>query len=292
MYEAEVIIPTHNDGPRLTRAVESALALPFVSRVIVVDDGSRTSPALPHDERVALIRQENAGPAAARNRGLDASSAPWVIFCDADDALLPAAEDALALATGLGAVACVSGRLEVFPDGSRTPRPAPAEWSGRAMENPAAVFKPIALFGTPGLLVSRRVIEAGLRFDPALRHGEDREFIRRIADLGPVAVSPALVVEYTKHPADAGNLNAPRHLERRIADFRRILAKHHDNASDPYFRESARWLLNAASKAGVPEPAWRSLIGAFREHRWRVPIRPRLRRLVRRPSAAGDRSRV
>lgn len=278
-----MIIPTFNDGPRLRRAVEAALALPFVVRAIVVDDGSATPPDLPHDTRLTVIHQQNAGPAAARNTGLDASAADWIIFCDADDALLPAIADSLALADAMNAAACVSGRVEVFPDGSRIPRPAPAEWVNKPLPSPAAVFKPIALFGTPGMIVSRRIIDGGVRFDPTLRHGEDREFLRRVAAVGPIAVSGALAVEYTKHAADADNLNAPRHMERRIADFLAILARHHDDASNPYFRESARWLLNAAAKARVPDPSWRALLDAFRAHRWPVPLKTRLRRLVNRP---------
>ncbi len=285
MPHAEVIIPTFNDGPRLRRAVEAALALPppLVARVIVVDDGSSDPPVLDAHPRVTVIHQQNAGPAAARNTGLDASAAPWIIFCDADDALLPAIEDSLALAEALNAAACVSGRVEVFPDGSRVPRPAPAEWINQPLPSPAAVFKPIALFGTPGMIVSRRVIDAGVRFDPSLRHGEDREFLRRVAEVGPIAVSGALAVEYTKHAADADNLNAPRHMERRVANFLAILARHHDDASDRYFQESARWLLNAAAKARVPDPSWRALLVVFRAHGWPVPLKTRLRRLLNRP---------
>lgn len=278
-----MIIPTFNDGPRLRRAVEAALALPFVDRVIVVDDGSSFPPALDAHPRLAVIRQVNAGPAAARTTGLDASAAPWIIFCDADDALLPAIADSLALAEAMNAAACVSGCVEVFPDGSRIPRPAPAEWVNKPLPSPAAVFKPIALFGTPGMIVSRRVIDAGVRFDPSLRHGEDREFLRRVAAIGPIAVSGMLAVEYTKHAADADNLNAPRHMERRVANFLTILARHHDDASDPYFHESARWLINAASKARVPEQSWRGLMDAFRAHKWPVPLKTRLRRLLNRP---------
>lgn len=286
MPNADVIIPAYNAGPALRRAVDSALALPFVARVIVVDDGSETPPDLTPDPRLTIIHQQNAGPAAARNTGLDASTADWIVFCDADDALLPGAEDALSLAEAMNAAACVSGRIEVFPDGSRIPRPAPAEWVSKPLPNPALVFKPIALFGTPGLIVSRAAIDSGMRFDTALHHGEDRDFIRRLANTGPIAVSSALAVEYTKHPSDADNLNAPRHLARRIDNFITILTKHHDADADPYFQESGRWLLNAASKARVPDASWRALTGAFRAHHWPIPLKPRLRRMLHRAPSA------
>lgn len=282
---ADVIIPAFNAGPVLRRAVGSALALPFVARVLVVDDGSSVPPDLAPDPRLTVIRQDNAGPAAARNRGLDVSYADWVIFCDADDALLPAVADSLALAEKHSAAACVSGRIEVFPDASRVARPAPREWINGPLPSPGLIFKPIALFGTPGLIISGRAARAGARFDSALHHGEDRDFIRRVAalGLGPVVVSPALAVEYTKHPAEAHNLNAQRHLARRISNFLAILDRHHDQTSDPYLRESAGWLLNTASKARVPDESWRALLAAFGGHHWAIPLKPRLRRLLRRP---------
>ena len=60
-------------------------------RILVVDDGS-PRPAeeeigdLVDAETVTIIQQENAGPAAARNTGLDyAGDVPFVTFLDSDD---------------------------------------------------------------------------------------------------------------------------------------------------------------------------------------------------------------
>jgi GT2 family glycosyltransferase len=61
--------------------------------IIVVDDGSRDSgpalvqafPGLP----VRLIRQENAGPGAARNRGIAEAKGRYLAFLDADDEWMP-----------------------------------------------------------------------------------------------------------------------------------------------------------------------------------------------------------
>jgi succinoglycan biosynthesis protein ExoO len=64
--------------------------------VLVVDDASTDGTALlverlaAQDGRVRLLRQHtNAGPARARNRGLDEARGKWVAVLDADDALLP-----------------------------------------------------------------------------------------------------------------------------------------------------------------------------------------------------------
>lgn len=88
-----VIIPAHNRGGPLRRAVESVLAQTFRDyELIVVDDGSTDDTPRIADEyggRVIYIRQENGGVSSARNAGLRSSGAPLVAFLDSDDAWLP-----------------------------------------------------------------------------------------------------------------------------------------------------------------------------------------------------------
>lgn len=63
--------------------------------VIVVDDGSQDDGAQiveqykERHENIVLIRQENHGASAARNRGLEAAKGEWIWFVDADDTVLP-----------------------------------------------------------------------------------------------------------------------------------------------------------------------------------------------------------
>jgi glycosyltransferase involved in cell wall biosynthesis len=89
-----VVVPLYNKARYVLRALES-LAAQTVSdlEVIVVDDGStdggdRIAEAI-RDSRFRLLRQTNAGPGAARNRGLREARAPFVGFLDADDRWLP-----------------------------------------------------------------------------------------------------------------------------------------------------------------------------------------------------------
>src|SRR5215210_7785013 len=63
---------------------------------ILVDDGSPidlAEIAAAHPQAV-IIRQENAGPAVARNTGVRASRGECFLFLDADDHLLPGALEA------------------------------------------------------------------------------------------------------------------------------------------------------------------------------------------------------
>jgi glycosyltransferase involved in cell wall biosynthesis len=91
-----IIIPCH-----VTTASEAALldeTLGTVStqtcldyELIVVDDGSEVDleDLVSVRHQALLIRQQNAGPAAARNAGLAASRGHYLVFLDADDHLLP-----------------------------------------------------------------------------------------------------------------------------------------------------------------------------------------------------------
>ena len=84
-----VIIPVYNGARFLAQAVDSVLAQHYPCvEIIVVDDGSTDDvagaiAALPVDVR--LFRQDNAGPAAARNRGIRDASGDFVAFLDVDD---------------------------------------------------------------------------------------------------------------------------------------------------------------------------------------------------------------
>jgi len=91
-----VIIAAYNASATLAKAVQSALAEPEVSEVVVVDDASSDSTvSVAHetgkgDPRLRVLEQaKNAGPSAARNRAIAESTAPYIAILDADDVVLP-----------------------------------------------------------------------------------------------------------------------------------------------------------------------------------------------------------
>lgn len=93
-----LVVPVHNDATRLTRLLDVARGLDF-AQIVVVDDGSDLPVAA---ENVTLIRHNTAlGPGPARNAGLAAVTAPYVLFIDSDD--LPTADLAALLADLAGA---------------------------------------------------------------------------------------------------------------------------------------------------------------------------------------------
>lgn len=86
-----VIVPTYERNSALHNLLKSLAQqdlAPSAFEVIVVDDGSPTPatvPGVPY--RLELLRQNNAGPATARNLALSRARAPWVLILN-DDALL------------------------------------------------------------------------------------------------------------------------------------------------------------------------------------------------------------
>ena len=93
MSRISVIIPCYNSTAYLPQAIESVLAQTYQNyEIILVDDGSTdricevVSSYLPS---LHYIRQENRGPASARNTGLRAAKGEYLVFLDADDELLP-----------------------------------------------------------------------------------------------------------------------------------------------------------------------------------------------------------
>lgn len=88
-----VVIPTYNRKRYLPEALASIWAQTRpADEIIVVDDGSTdgTAAELQKLRRpMTYLRQENAGPSAARNRGLRAARSEWVAFLDSDDLWLP-----------------------------------------------------------------------------------------------------------------------------------------------------------------------------------------------------------
>jgi len=94
MANVSVIIPLHNKGKYIGRALDSVFAQTSEDfDVVVVDDGSSDDgPDIVRqykDDRLRLIQQENNGPGAARNRGIRETTGHYVAFLDADDEWLP-----------------------------------------------------------------------------------------------------------------------------------------------------------------------------------------------------------
>lgn len=92
------VIPAYNEAQTIQAVVWTALAVPAISEVFVVSDGSTDETALLARQAGAQVidLQENQGKAAAMRAGVMASAADQILFLDADlTGLTPAHIDSL-----------------------------------------------------------------------------------------------------------------------------------------------------------------------------------------------------
>lgn len=200
-----VIIAAHNAERTIGRALRSALREQEVAEVVVVDDASgdaTVSAAQSADDgtgRLAVIAcAANGGPGAARNRAIDASTAPFIAILDADDFFIAGRFRAMgfggrALPASFDAVAdnIVFAGEEALHVAKRISRRAPA---GPAVTLDLEtlingnVSRPGQPRGELGFLkpVLRRAFldRHQLRYNPALRLGEDFELYTRLLAQG------------------------------------------------------------------------------------------------------------
>ena len=92
--DISVVIPLYNKEKYILRTITSVLNQTISpAEIIIVDDGSTDNSANEvekiNDSRVRLVRQENAGEGAARNRGVAESKRDLIAFLDADDEWKP-----------------------------------------------------------------------------------------------------------------------------------------------------------------------------------------------------------
>lgn len=191
------IIPVFNGERFLAEAIESVLAQDYDPlEIIIIDDGSTDNTpriAAGYADRIRYVRQENGGPAAARNAGLLHSHGEAISFLDADDLWTPGKLMSQAAGLSEGAsVDIVLGHLQRI------------KWS-RAQE-----FEP---HGTPELslslgasLIRRQALGAVGTFDESLRQAEDWDWYMRARELGlSILVQQGVVLFYRRHEDNLTN---------------------------------------------------------------------------------------
>jgi glycosyltransferase involved in cell wall biosynthesis len=195
-----VIIPVHNAERWLAEAIDSALAQGRNDvEIIAIDDGSTDgSPAVleRYRGRVRTIRQDNAGPSAARNRGIEAAAGPWIAFLDADDRYRPGHLDRLAAAIAArpDAGLIYTDALIIDEHGQArkrksSPDPGPEPLLSLLLANTVT---------TSAAAVRREALARTGLFFTGVTCGEDWDLWLRIARLFPVIHLPAIGIDYRR----------------------------------------------------------------------------------------------
>ena len=209
-----VVIPAYNAARTIEAAVSSVLAQTIPPELVfVVDDGSQdeTAATVAGLPAITLIRQANAGPGAARNRGAALSSSEWLAFLDADDTWLPRKMERqlrLAAEPSIGVIHA-SG-----PEQTRRapPRVGFADlWTANYITLSSAIVRKAA-FDQVG----------GFDEDRALISVEDYNLWLRIAANGwEIATWPETLIQYSPAPASLSN-QARRFAEAHFQNARAI----------------------------------------------------------------------
>ncbi len=202
---ASVIVPVYNGAAFIGDAIESILAQGYAPlEVLVVDDGSTDATAdvvRSFRNRVRYFRQDNAGPAAARNRGLALASGELIAFLDADDLWPDRKLEAQArYLREHPETDVVLGRIEYLrlPGASETP--IRFEDGGNTV---TSVHLGSGLF-------RRSVFERVGHFDPELHYSEDHDWMLRAREAGVrLAVMDDITLVYRIH---AGNMTRDKGL--------------------------------------------------------------------------------
>lgn len=201
-----VIIPTYNRESVVRRAIDSALAQTYRNlEVIVVDDGSTdaTSEVLgKYGERIRVIRQTNAGPSAARNRGATEAGGEVLAFLDSDDRWLPAKiERQMEVLRGGGVDMCCcicNARLRSSSGKETTSFKAAGIKSpleAGVLRNPARIFASRFMLFNQVVAVRKSAFEDVGGFDEDLWLLEDHDLALRLAVLGPWGIIGNPMVE-------------------------------------------------------------------------------------------------
>jgi GT2 family glycosyltransferase len=194
-----VVIPAYDAETTVGAAISSALWQTYRDHeVVVVDDGSRDwtgSIAASFPEPVRVLRQENAGVAAARNRGVAEARGELIAFCDADDILLPGHLEALVAVHDRRGGIATSNCYWLFPGGIHSSR---TRYKGRfpRPERQRLAILEQNFVSTMSLFPKALADEVG-PFDEELEVAEDWDFWLRAIYAGhPVSLQPEPLALY------------------------------------------------------------------------------------------------
>lgn len=216
-----VILPAYNAERYIGSMIDSLLGQTMPDfELILVDDGSRDGTlqlcqaAARRDSRVVVLSQQNSGPSAARNRGLEQAKGKYIAFADADDLCESRwLEQMLAALEGHRCEMAMCGWVELRPDGAQPCGNFPR---GTDLVDPLQFVPMLRGLGASvwnKLFVRQIIREQRLRFDRTKVLSEDFTFIleylvhvRRIALVDAPLYQYRIVQQSLTHSGDKGKL--------------------------------------------------------------------------------------
>ncbi|SPF40178.1 Glycosyl transferase family 2 [Candidatus Sulfotelmatobacter kueseliae] len=190
-----VIIPTYNRAEVICETIENIFQQTYPNlELIVVDDGSTDdTPSVlrSYGNRIRWAAQENAGPSAARNRGISMAKGEVIAFQDSDDAWHPTKieRQVSLLQRGGESVVCCLCNCNVERDGrvvhsfETAPIYPPIE-EGMWLNVTEVLATRCVLFNQAVAVRRKALVRVG-GFDESFRLMEDMELALRLSLEGP-----------------------------------------------------------------------------------------------------------
>lgn len=294
-----VIVPMYNSATTIKRTLRSICRQTYENLdIVVIDDGSTdqgpelVSQISTRDRRIRLIRQPNAGVAAARNHGAVKTAAPYLAFVDADDLWAPgkiAAQMELALEGPPTLVYCWFCQIDKL-DRIYRPNYEPVKYEGDVRRQ---LSRENFIGNGSSMLMHRAVFDQCGGFDATLRAKdaqgcEDYMFAMTAAQFFPFRVVPRRLVGYRIMP---GNMSSE--AERMVRSFELVAERFLDASPefatefDEHHRDFLLWHARRAAMDGALKRVIRmmrrlkedhgiSLLSVWLELAW-IYIKARLR---------------
>ncbi|ROQ42890.1 glycosyltransferase involved in cell wall biosynthesis [Marinobacter sp. 3-2] len=222
--KVSVIIPAFNAATTIGRALKSVMSQTYRNfEIVVVNDGSTDDlVAALKPFPVRLLNQANAGAASARNHGSRVATGDLIAFLDADDFWHPEKlkKQIQAFRQNPEVRYCVTDSLQVSSEnwsdlvlrenGSECP-------NCELIDFPSVFANPY--FGTPGVLIPRRIFQSVGGFNENLTTAEDVDLWLRAAYGGTVARVPEVLFYVVR---SRGSLSG-RFVDRTYEDNIRVI---------------------------------------------------------------------
>lgn len=207
MKRISFLVPTYNRAAFLDETLRAILGqMGDNDELLVIDDGSTdgTREIARHaGNRVEYIRQDNAGKSVALNRGLARTSGEFVLICDDDDRLRPAAVRQLLSALDDADAGFAFGRYTRFDDSSGEDIGV-GYWPDMSRGTMLRHILEDAFVMQNAALVRRSALIAVGPFSAYMKRSQDYEMFVRLACSYPAKFIDDILFDQRKHAGQRG----------------------------------------------------------------------------------------
>lgn len=227
----------------ICQSIDSILRLslrPFEREIIVVDDGSDTSPMndlLRYGFDIVYVRKDNGGISTARNQGLQIARGTFIQFVDGDDYLIQAPYEHC-----LDIIRYQEQADVVLFDFTRDATTRMSQFCDAEPISGSELLRTRNLQCSVCCCLFRQSVRGNLTFTPGISYGEDEEFTPQLLlRASSVWTTDAKAYYYRQHEASAIHQTDAAHIAMRL-DQNLIVIRHLNQLSDR---------LPAADKPGM-----------------------------------------